>query len=164
MIIDNRKRETAIRARALLRAIASVIAVAFIQSLKVFEKDLFGLTKGQWSLVILFIYLVFSAYHFYMDYYYLCLQIKKNNLIVRYYSLRPFSTKKTFLLPLTELIKADIQKKGNWGKKYLILYRQSNGKSVAYPSIGLSAMSNQQMGALRQLLKRLFKSNNSVGK
>jgi hypothetical protein len=159
MIIDNRKRETYIRARALLRAIAGIIVVALIQATGLFEKDVLGLDKNDWSLVVLAIYLIITAYYFYMDYYYVRMDLKPTHLIVMYYSLRPFGKRKSFSIPLTELVKVGIKKSG-YGKKKLIIYRKVGAEQVAtYPSISLTALSDTDLQQLRIMLARMFNIN-----
>ena len=140
--------------------LACGIIIGTIYSSSWYTLDLWGMKKKYWALIILGLYLSVSFYYFFLNYHYVYFYLKNAKFIVRYYSLRPFVfNSKSFQMPSNELAIAEIKSSFFGLKKRIVISRRTKNGIAKYPAVSLSALSDEKLKQLKQLLKSVLKEN-----
>jgi hypothetical protein len=137
------------------------IILAIIIPLVLFSDWFYNLGDGTpryWiTAFVVFIYILYYIYRIYLNYNYIQATIESDKLIIRYYSLRPFTKiHRTIEIPINTFEGFKIEKKFYGRKNELILFQKIKGKIAKYPSISLSGLDKQQQEQMSALLNSII--------
>jgi hypothetical protein len=155
MQFDNQK--TTIRSFLRKMLITIIIGAAIIVVLMVpfFNKPFYGLSRYALVLILTGLYIVIIIFGYYLERNYIYFNDDGNNIILRYYPIRPIARKKMAIeIPKTSLVKFEIKRSLFGLKKKLILYRRVQNKVARYPAIGLSALNKKELGLIKTQLSQ----------
>jgi hypothetical protein len=157
MLIDIRRTAIRMRLRGLITAILFGLLILLFMLADFFDESHFGITRSYLILFFSAIYLIIILYAYLKDYYYIYFNDESNKIILRYYSMRPFSqAKHSIEIPRGNLARYEI-KTSMWGlNKKIILYQKVKAGVYKYPSVSLTALSSQEMNQLIQALNKLL--------
>ena len=148
MKIDNT--QTAIKIQMQKRLIAVVVAVLialfyFISEFSDFIVDKTGVPKYVYTVLLLLVFFVFYFYHIFAASSYIFYSDEENKLILRFYQLNGFNTKKySYEIPKREFTGFKIEHKNLKLKEDLILFRKYQGNIVRYPALSISALTKEE--------------------
>jgi hypothetical protein len=112
--------------------------------------DLILITAGLYLLIIIIIYLLDLNYIYFND--------DGDQIILRYYPMRPFARKKmAFQIPKISLAGFDIKKSFFGLKKSLILQQKTKKGIATYPGIGINALNRREIELIVSELKRFVR-------
>ncbi|MBN1118650.1 MAG: hypothetical protein JXA77_15675 [Bacteroidales bacterium] len=152
MIIDTQKKVISTQLR---RMITILVYAAIVIIVLVWGKPselYFGLSKYNWALIITGLYVIYLTIEGLMEYNYIFLSVRKEFIILRYFSLGFFNRKKNSIeIPVKEFSNYEIEN-GLFGKKKVVLYRSYKDKEAKYPPVSLSLLSQKEITTLKKIL------------
>jgi hypothetical protein len=153
MKIDNYRKAVQTKFYMLL---SLVIALALI----VYSFIAYDYLKWLWiSLAgILFVlYLSFAI----RNIYYFYIELRHNSILVRYYNIHPFlSKRKSFQIPLNNFVAYEIKTKFFGLHKYIIFKIKKNNKLLEYPRVSISGLKMSEIEEMKKGLDNVLKIKN----
>jgi len=155
MVIDNKKTTIRIYLWKMIQASVIVILLIGIMVSGLFEKDILGIPKYRWVIIVTLIYLVMIVtsrlrllnYFYFSD--------EGDKILIRYYPVHPLvQKKKAVQIPKIGLAGYEIKSSFVGLKKVLILRQSVKGKVANYPPIGITALNRKEIDLLRKNLDR----------
>ncbi len=111
------------------------------------RKDLILITAGLYLLIIIILYLLDLNYIYFSD--------DGDQIVVRYYPMRPFARKKKAVqIPRISLAGFEIKKTLFGLRKSLVLKQRTKKGIATYPGIGITALNSKETEALIAELRR----------
>ena len=120
-----------------------------------FERDVLGITKYQWVLLVTLVYLILVViarlrklnYFYYND--------EGDKILIRYYPIHPLVQKKRAIkIPKIGLSGYEFKKSMMGLKKTIVLRQKVKGKVATYPPIGITALSRKEVDLLKTNLDK----------
>jgi hypothetical protein len=129
-----------------------ILAIVFLPW---FDESKFWLTKYHVAIFISAIYILVNWINFMKRPYYVSYNDQGEMLVVRYYPVSMFTSKKNSIeIPKKQFVKYELKPFLLKSQHYLILYQNFREKVVPYPRISLSAMEKEDR---EKMLKSLDK-------
>ena len=159
MVFDNKKTTIRIYLWKMIQAIVIVILLIGIMVSGLFEKDILGIPKYRWVIIVTLIYVVMIVtsrlrllnYFYFSD--------EGDKILIRYYPVHPLvQKKKAVQIPKIGLAGYEINSSLLGLKKVLIIRQNVKGKVATYPSIGITALNKKEIDLLRKNLDRYVRS------
>jgi hypothetical protein len=114
------------------------------------RKDLILITAGLYLLIIIILYLQDLNYIYFND--------DGDQIIIRYYPMRPFARKKRAVqIPKISLAGFDIKKSLFGFRKSLVLQQKTKKGIATYPGIGITALNSREIELMVAELKRFVR-------
>jgi hypothetical protein len=155
MVFDNKKTTIRIYLWKMIQAIITVVILIGIMVSGWFEKDVLGIPKYQWVILVASIYLILIILSGMRQLNYFYFSDEGDKILVRYYPIRPLvQKKKAVQIPKTGLVGYDITSSMLGFKKVLILQQKVKGKVATYPPIGITALNKSEIELLEEQLDK----------
>jgi hypothetical protein len=148
MIIENARTIVKNRLVGLAISFAFMLAITIIL-VSGYSSDLyFGISKYYFAIVLGAVYILYNIYVLLLNRNYINYSDETEKIEFKYYSTNPFSFKNHYIVVnKNNLLRYDLKK--FLGIKYdLVLYQKSSKGEAKYPSISLSAMSDDEIHQL----------------
>ena len=155
MVFDNKKTTVRIYLWKMILAIITVILLVGIMVSGIFEKDILGIPKYGWVIIVTLMYLmmiVISRVRL-LNYFYF--SDEGDKITIRYYPVHPLvQKKKAVQIPKIGLAGYEIKSLFLGISKVLILRQSVKGRVATYPSIGITALNQKEILLLRKHLDK----------
>lgn len=159
MVFDNKKTTVRIYLWKMIQAIVTVILLIGIMVSGWFEKDVLGISKYQWVILVTCVYLVLVIIARLRQLNYFYFSDEGDKILIRYYPIHPLVRKKKAIqVPKIGLAGYDINRSVMGLKKTLVLRQKVKGKVAAYPPIGISSLSGDELNTLEKQLDKYVRS------
>ncbi|MFC2098629.1 hypothetical protein ACFLSP_02680 [Bacteroidota bacterium] len=158
MIFDNKKTAIRIYLWKMIQASITVVLLIGIMVSGWFEKDVLGITKYQWVIIVTLVYLlmVIAARLRRLNFFYF--SDDGDKILVRYYPIRPLvQKKKAVQIPKIGLAGYEINSSAMGLKKVLVLRQLVKGKVANYPPIGITALNRKEIDLLKKQLEKYLR-------
>ena len=155
MTIDIKRTVIRTQFRRFLTLIAVTVLIITVILLGSLGKDLLGMNKYSWALIIGLLYVISLVAESLLELNYIYYNDDKEKIILRYFSMSVFSRRKNSIeIPKSEFGGYEL-KEAMWGlKPIIVLLHRFNEKDARYPEVSLSGLSKNE---LQLLLKSLDK-------
>ncbi len=154
MILENKKRVIRYRFKEFIGAIIAVSIFSFLLSSDYFIEGILGLSRVFWSIVIVVLYMVLIAYHYYLDLNYIYFSDSDKRVVFRYYSIRPFHDSKNAIeMDFNQFGGYSIDKRGP--RTYITLYRKMGDNKAKYPEVSITSLSKEQQNIIKKSLDKI---------
>jgi len=155
MELDNQRNTYRVWLSRLVMSMVFALIILAIVFLPWFDESKFWLTKYHVVIFISAIYILVNWINFMKRPYYVSYNDQGEMLVVRYYPVSMFTSKKNSIeIPKKQFVKYELKPFFLKSQHYLILYQNFREKVVPYPRISLSAMDEQDR---EKMLKSLDK-------
>jgi hypothetical protein len=155
MVFDNKKTTIRIYLWKMIQAIVVVVLLVVIMVSGWFDKDVLGIEKYQWVILVTLVYLLLVIISRLRLLYYFYFSDDGDKILIRYYPIHPLvQKKKAVQIPKTALAGYEIQRSALGLKKVLVLRQHVKGKIANYPPIGITALSRIETDLLKKHLDR----------
>ena len=156
MIVNNKEKVIKVRLRRMALTIIFAVLISLVFTVRFFNSNPLGLSKQNWGLILLTIYILISLYYLLLNQCYILLKNEKEKLVLRYYSLRFFGgKKKSVVIPLSEFAGYKIESSKSGIRKELILLRKVNNGIAKYPPVSLTGLSESEINSVSQILSKI---------
>lgn len=155
MKIDNKK--TTIRIYLYKMILASVVVILLVGIMVSgwFERDVLGISKYQWIIMVTLVYILSIILSRLRQLNYFYFSDEGDKLLIRYYPIHPLvQKKKAIQIPKVGLAGYDIRIYMGGLKKVLILRQKVKGKVAAYPPIGITSLKTSELDLLEKQLDK----------
>lgn len=159
MVFDNKKTTVRIYLWKMIQAIVTVILLIGIMVSGWFEKDVLGVSKYQWVILVTLLYLamVIIARVRKLNYFYF--SDDGDKILFRYYPIHPLvQKKKAVQIPKIGFAGYNISSSVLGLKKSLILQQKVKGKVATYPPIGITALTRNEIDILEKHLDKYVRT------
>jgi hypothetical protein len=120
----------------------------------VFDQPVAGVSKSNWIIGLIIIYLLVNFYYYIQDLNYLHVKVQHEKLIVRYISMRILTKrKKAVEIPLQSFVKYEIT--NSFLKQNLYLYQKLKNRLAKYPPVSITSLTKEEKERLRRSLDKL---------
>jgi hypothetical protein len=141
MKLDNQRNTYRVWLSRLVMTIVFTLIILAIVFLPWFDESKFWLTKYHVAIFISAIYIIVNWINFMKRPYYVSYNDQGEMLVVRYYPVSMFTSKKNSIeIPKKQFVKYELKPFFLKSQHYLILHQNFREKVVPYPRISLSAM------------------------
>ena len=155
MELDNQRNTYRVWLSRLVMSMVFALIILAIVFLPWFDESKFWLTKYHVAIFISAIYIIVNWINFMKRPYYVSFNDQGEKLVVRYYPISMFTSRKHSIeIPKQQFVKYELKPFFLKSQYYLILYQNFREKVVPYPRISLSAMDMQDR---EKMLKSLEK-------
>ena len=155
MELDNQRNTYRVWLSRLVMSVVFALIILAIVFLPWFDESKFWLTKYHVAIFISAIYIIVNWINFMKRPYYVSYNDQGEMLVVRYYPVSMFTSKKNSIeIPKKQFVKYELKPFFLKSQHYLILHQNFREKVVPYPRISLSAMDKQDS---EKMLKSLDK-------
>ena len=155
MKVDNQRNTYRVWVSRLVMTIIFTLIILAIVFLPWFDESEFWLTKYHVAIFISAIYIIVNWINFMKRPYYVSFNDQGEKLVVRYYPISMFTSRKHSIeIPKQQFVKYELKPFFLRSQHYLILHQNFREKVVPYPRISLSAMDMQDR---EKMLKSLEK-------
>ncbi len=157
MVFDNKKTTIRIYLWKMIQASITVMLLIGIMVSGWFEKDVLGITKYQWILIVTLVYLILVVVSWLRKLNFFYFSDEGDKILIRYYPIHPLvQKKKAIQIPKIGLAGYEINSFAFGLKKVLLLSQSVKGKVAKYPPIGITALNRKEINLLiKQLDKYL---------
>ncbi len=154
MKFDNQKKAIRVSLNRMFIAIIFTILIIVVLVSGWFDKQLLGLEKGRIALIVLGVYVLINIYKYLLDLNYIFYSDDTDKIVIRYYPLRPFSTRKrkSIEIPKQLFVRFRIKSMFFGQKKKLILYQAIKNTVAKYPPISISSLNSEELQKLTDSL------------
>jgi len=129
-----------------------ILAIVFLPW---FDETKFWLTKYHVAIFISGIYILVNWVNFLKRPYYVSYNDQGEKLVVRFYSISMFTSRKHSIeIPKKQFVKYELKPFFLKSQRYLILYQSFREKVVPYPKISLSALEKEDCEKMLQSLEK----------
>lgn len=133
--------------------IALPIALFYATNLGDYLYGLTGVSRQILSFVLLGLYLSFYIYHIIIKSSYLYYSDENSRVVIRFYLLNPFNSKKnSYEIPKKQFVKFRLKKSLYNLREEVFVYQNISGTVAQYPPFSLSSLTNSQK---QKLIKSL---------
>jgi hypothetical protein len=159
MVFDNKKTTMRIYSRKMIQAIIAVALLMVILVSGWFERDVLGVTKYQWVILVTLIYLVLVLLSRIRQMNFFYFSDEGDKILIRYHPIHPLVQKKSAIqIPKTGLAGYDIRSSILGLKKVLILRQSVKGKVAIYPPISITSLSEREINLLEKYLDKYVRT------
>jgi hypothetical protein len=159
MVFDNKKTTIRIYLWKMVQAIVTVILLIGIMVSGWFEKDVLGIPKYQWVVLVTMVYLIMIIMARLRQLNYFYFSDEGDKLLFRYYPIHPLVQKKRAVqIPKIGLVGYDIRTTIMGFRKVLVLRQKVKGKVATYPPIGITALNQKELDLLEKQLDKYVRS------
>ena len=124
-----------------------------------FNKPVLGLERVELILITAGIYLIIIIFLYLLDLNYVYFNDDGDQLVFRYYPMRPFARKKKAVqIPKISLAGFRIKKSLFGLRKSLVLQQITKKGTATYPAIGITALNSKESGIIISELKRFVRT------
>lgn len=159
MVFDNKKTTMRIY---LWKMVQTIITVALLMVILIsgwFEKDVLGIPKYQWVILVALAYLVLVVFARVRQLNFFYFSDEGDRILIRYHPIRPHIQKKSAIqIPKIGLAGYDIRSSLLGLKKVIILKQSVKGKVATYPPIGITALSSKEIDLLEKHLDKYVRT------
>ena len=121
-----------------------------------FNQPFWGIARGFWIVFFCVIWVSVILYHRLSSPYYIYYSDKGNKITLRYFPVKPFNQKKHSIeIPKSKFVKFEIVKGSTYNS--LVLYQNFKKGVGKYPPISLSALSKENLKAVKSSLNQHIK-------
>jgi len=155
MVFDNKKTTIRIYLWKMIQAMVIVILLIGIMVSGWFEKDVLGIRKYHWVILVTLVYLAMVVIARLRQLNFFYFSDEGDKILIRYYPVHPLVQKKRAIqIPKIGLVGYEIKSSLFGLKKVLILRQSVKGKVATYPSIGITALNEKEIDLLMKNLDR----------
>ena len=155
MVFDNGKIVLKLNIRRYLSLLAYLAVIVVLVTSGLFEKPVLGISKTVYIISATSVYILYIVYAYFMNYNFFSFNDEGDKLVFRFVSLRPFDNEKRAIeIPKRDFIGFKIEKSFFNLKRDLIITIRTNKGIAKYPSISISALSEEQMNLLSHSLSQ----------
>lgn len=159
MIIDNKKTTIRIYLFKMIQASVTVILLVGIMVSGWFERDVLGIGKYQWIILVTLVYvlMIIVARLRQLNYFYF--NDGGDKILIRYHPIHPLVQKKNAIqVPKTGLAGYDVRISFGGLKKVLIIRQKVKGNVASYPAIGITSLKANELEQLEKQLDKYVRS------
>jgi hypothetical protein len=154
MIIDNRKAAIQHKFKMFIITLFFMTLIIIVALADVFDQPVAGVSKSNWIIGLIIIYLLVNFYYYIQDLNYLHVKVQHEKLIVRYISMRILTKrKKAVEIPLQSFVKYEIT--NSFLKQNLYLYQKLKNRLAKYPPVSITSLTKEEKERLRRSLDKL---------
>ncbi len=158
MKVDNQKNTYRIWIRRLIMTIVFTLAIIVLIFLPWFDDPELGLSKFHAMIFVAAIYVLISIYNTMKIPYYVSYNDHGDMIVMRYYPLSLFNSKKNSIeIPKPQFVKYELKPFFFGRYQKIILFQHFRNKVVAYPSISLSALGEEDKNRILASLQKYVK-------
>lgn len=158
MIFDNKKTTIRIYLGKMILVIVTVVLLVGIMVSGWFEKDVFGISKYQWVILVTLVYLVLVTTSRLRQLNYFYFSDEGDKILIRYYPIHPLvQKKKAVQIPKIGLAGYEIKSSMLGLKKVLILQQKVKGSVAKYPPIGITSLNRKESDLLTKQLNKYLR-------
>ena len=158
MIFDNKKTTIRIYLWKIIQASVTVVLLIGIMVSGWFEKDVLGITKYLWIILVTLAYLILVIIARLRRLNFFYFSDEGDKILIRYYPIHPLVQKKNAVqIPKIGLAGYEINSSAGGFKKVLILRQSVKGKVANYPPIGITALNREEIDLLNKQLKKYLR-------
>ena len=159
MVFDNKKTTIRIYLWKMIQAIVTVVLLIGIMVSGWFEKDVLGIPKFQWVILVALAYLIMIVVSRFRQLNFFYFSDEGDKILIRYYPIHPLVQKKHAVqIPKIVLVGYDIRSTMLGLRKVIILRQRVKGKVATYPPIGISALNNREIDLLEKHLDKYVRT------
>ena len=137
----------------MILAIIMTLCVVTILVSGWFEKDLLGISKSQWVLLVSLLYLIIAGISWSRSLNYFYFSDEGDKILIRYYPIRPIVRKKKAIqIPNIALSKFETGSSLLGLRRTITLYQKVKGSVAKYPPIGITSLHKNELEALKKQL------------
>lgn len=157
MIIKTDKTAINRRLAGFILTIATGSIVAAILTTDLVKNGFMGLNKTELVVAVIALYLLILLYNFLMDYHYFYYNDNDDKIVIKFYSLRPFSKKHNVIeIPKKKLEKFHFKNSFMNLKQHLILYQKMNKGIAKYPPLNITLLKENERSGLKKSLTTIL--------
>ncbi len=158
MVFDNKKTTIRIYLWKMIQAIITVILLSGILVSGWFEKDVLGIKKYQWVILVTVVYLILVVVSRLRRLSYFYFSDDGDKIQMRYHPIHPLVQKKHAIqIPKIGLAGYRIEQSPLGFKRVIILQQKVKGRVATYPPIGITALSRQEVDLLEKQLNKYIR-------
>ncbi len=155
MVLQNRKTAIMVRFRTFILTIIFVSLLIVIYTTSLLDAPLFGLDKNYIAAILTGIYVLILLFQYFLNLCYIFYSDEGVNLILRFYSLRIFSSKKNSIeIPKNSFARFEVKKSSLGLKRNLYLYQKMRSGVAKYPPIPITSLTKEERVAIHDSLSR----------
>jgi hypothetical protein len=159
MQFDNQKTTIRVSLWKMFLAIFFAALIIFFIGTEWFNKPVLGLERYELILIAAGLYLLIIIFIYSLDLNYLYFNDDKDQIIIRYYPMRPFARKKQVIqIPKISLAGFEIKKSFFGLRKSLVLHQKIKKGSAKYPAIGIRALNSNEQSIIINQLKQYVRT------
>ncbi|HEC44521.1 MAG TPA: hypothetical protein ENI20_17000 [Bacteroides sp.] len=159
MVLDNKKTAIKVYLWKMIQACVTVLLLIGIMITGWFEKDLLGITKYQWVILVSLVYLILIIVSRLRKLNFFYFSDEGDKILIRYYPIQPLvQKKKAVQIPKIGLAGYDINTVALGLKKVLILRQTIKGKVAIYPPIGITTLKRKEIDLLKKHLDKYIRN------
>ncbi len=142
----------------MILVIVTVVLLVGIMVSGWFEKDVFGISKYQWVILVTLVYLVLVTTSRLRQLNYFYFSDEGDKILIRYYPIHPLvQKKKAVQIPKIGLAGYEIKSSMLGLKKVLILQQKVKGSVAKYPPIGITSLNRKESDLLTKQLNKYLR-------
>jgi len=145
MILDNKKKTIRVYLGKMILASVMVILLVGIMVARWFDKDILGISKYQWVILVSLVYMILVTISRLRGLNYFYFSDEGDKILIRYHPIHPLvQKKKAVQIPKIGLAGYETKSSMFGLKKVLILNQKLKGSIAKYPPIGITALSRKE--------------------
>ncbi|MBN1596700.1 MAG: hypothetical protein JW894_00245 [Bacteroidales bacterium] len=155
MVIDIKRTVLRIQLRRFITMIVFVILILAAMFLVSEKREILGLSKYQWALIIAVLYVAVMIIEALWGFNYIYFSDEEGMIMLRFFSLGFFNRRKQAIqIPKDAFGGYTIRQTLGGIKKKIILYHKFKQKNAKYPPVNISALSRNDLHQLKITLDR----------
>lgn len=155
MVIDKQKKAINLTLRKMLMAIIFASLVILILFSGWFDKPVLGIEKLYWVIIVSALYLIYILIMMIRELHYVFYSDQGNRIVLRFYSLSPFTRRKSSIeIPKSLLGKYEYRKSWLGLKKHLILYQKVKGTLARFTPVSITSLTPAERKQVLASLER----------
>ncbi|MFC2080990.1 hypothetical protein ACFLR8_02140 [Bacteroidota bacterium] len=159
MTFDNKKTTFRIYIGQMILASITVLLLTSIMVSGWFEKDILGISKYQWVILVTLVYLILIILLRLRQLNYFYFSDEGDKILIRYHPIHPLVRKKKAVqIPKIGLSGYEIKRTMLGLRTVLIINQKVKGKIAKYPPIGISSLMSKECDLLRKQLDKYVRS------
>ncbi len=156
MIIDLHKTVIRKKLQGFYAAILFTLAIILILLTNIYENDIAGIDRYEFSIILASVYILMNIFNFLRDYNYIFYSDEKEKLILRYFSMNIFISKKSSIEIARSEFSGYSTRKSLLGlREQLFLYQKTKKGLARYPGVSITGLSGEEKQKLFGSLERL---------
>jgi len=159
MVIENTKKAMKVFVRNLISTIVLVTLLIVLFMARILENPVWGIGQLEVTIVLAVIYLYLVLLPIVLNYQFVYLSDEDHTFSVKYFTMGFIpGRRKSFEFPVREFHKFEVEESFYKLKKKVTIYRKVKKGIARYPSISVSAFSDDQQKKIMAMLNRLASS------
>ncbi len=160
MIIDNQKQAVNLRIQKSIALLILICAIGLIYFANVLRHGAWGFTRDQIAIAIMVLFILYFLFHYLRNHNYIYYSDTGNDLILRYFSLRPLEDKKNSIeFNKREFHKFEIIKTLFGLNENIIIYRKTPKGIAKYPPVSTTALGKSEKEKIYSSFQKLIRAN-----